>query len=172
MLYREQTFAPRAFHSELEQQTNTVNTQKIPALSLRAWDAQKLAQNVFPPWRGELAPQLPLGFRSLRTRAFLARVNSLSPVLPSLDVTDRRGTARSLASNQGIVSRLHLWGMGSYYTVASYFFKCVKTIATFVNYTCLSFIKLIPGYLVSPLRARLQNSRFSSQNRFSVAYWK
>ena len=45
----------------------------------------------FPP-----SPQLPLGFRSLRTRAFLARVNSLSPVLPSLDVTDRRGTARSL----------------------------------------------------------------------------
>ena len=42
------------------------------------------------------SPQLPLGFRSLRTRAFLARVNSLSPVLPSLDVTDRRGTARSL----------------------------------------------------------------------------
>ena len=26
MLYREQTFAPRAFHSELQQQTNTVNT--------------------------------------------------------------------------------------------------------------------------------------------------
>ena len=34
--------------------------------------------------------------RALRTRTFLARVNSLSPVLPSLDVTDRRGTARSL----------------------------------------------------------------------------
>ena len=30
MLYREQTLAPRAFHSELHQQTNTVNTQKIP----------------------------------------------------------------------------------------------------------------------------------------------
>ena len=30
MLYREQTHAPRAFHSELHQQTNTVNTQKIP----------------------------------------------------------------------------------------------------------------------------------------------
>ena len=30
MLYREQTFAPRAFHSELQQQTNTVNTQKSP----------------------------------------------------------------------------------------------------------------------------------------------
>ena len=28
MLYREQTFSPRAFHSELQQQTNTVNTQK------------------------------------------------------------------------------------------------------------------------------------------------
>ena len=44
------------------------------------------------------SPQLPLGFSSLRTRAFLARVNSLSPVLPSLDVTDRRGTARSLSA--------------------------------------------------------------------------
>ena len=30
MLYREQTFAPRAFHWELQQQTNTVNTQKSP----------------------------------------------------------------------------------------------------------------------------------------------
>ena len=30
MLYREQTFSPRAFHSELHQQTNTVNTQKSP----------------------------------------------------------------------------------------------------------------------------------------------
>ena len=28
MLYREQTFAPRAFHSQLQQQTNTINTQK------------------------------------------------------------------------------------------------------------------------------------------------
>ena len=45
----------------------------------------------FPP-----SPQLPLGFRSLRNRAFLARVNLLSQLLPSLDVTDRRGTARSL----------------------------------------------------------------------------
>ena len=27
MLYREQTLAPRAFHSELQQQTNTVNTR-------------------------------------------------------------------------------------------------------------------------------------------------
>ena len=26
MLYREQTFAPCAFHSELQQQTNTVNS--------------------------------------------------------------------------------------------------------------------------------------------------
>ena len=34
MLYREQTFSPRAFHSELQQQTNTVNntvnTEKSP----------------------------------------------------------------------------------------------------------------------------------------------
>ena len=30
MLYTEQTFAPRAFHSALQQQTNTVNTLKSP----------------------------------------------------------------------------------------------------------------------------------------------
>ena len=30
MLYRKQTFAPRAFHSELQKQMNTVNTQKSP----------------------------------------------------------------------------------------------------------------------------------------------
>ena len=30
MLYREQAFASRALHSELQQQTNTVNTQKSP----------------------------------------------------------------------------------------------------------------------------------------------
>ena len=47
MLYREQTFAPRAFHSELKQQTNTVRKARLePAIR----DAQKLAQNVFPPW--------------------------------------------------------------------------------------------------------------------------
>ena len=46
MLYREQTFAPRAFHSELKQQTNTVRKARLePAIR----DAQKLAQNVFPP---------------------------------------------------------------------------------------------------------------------------
>ena len=50
MLYREQTFAPRAFHSELQQQTNTVRKARLePAIR----DAQKLAQNVFPPWRGD-----------------------------------------------------------------------------------------------------------------------
>ena len=49
MLYREQTFAPRAFHSELQQQTNTVNTQKKARLEPAIRDAQKLAQNVFPP---------------------------------------------------------------------------------------------------------------------------
>ena len=37
MLYKEQTLAPRALHSELQQQTNTVNTEHTekPALSLR-----------------------------------------------------------------------------------------------------------------------------------------
>ena len=48
MIYREQTFAPRAFHSELQQQTNPVTHRKArlePAIR----DAQKLAQNVFPP---------------------------------------------------------------------------------------------------------------------------
>ena len=52
MLHREETFAPRAFHSELKQQTNTVkhsqhkeNSRLEPAIR----DAQKLAQNVFPP---------------------------------------------------------------------------------------------------------------------------
>ena len=59
---------------------------------------QKRMQSLppFPP-----SPQLPLGFRSLRTRAFLARVNSLSPALPILDVTDRRGIARSLPPVKG-----------------------------------------------------------------------
>ena len=42
----------------------------------------------FPP-----PPQLPLGFHSLRS---ISSANSLSPVLPSLDSTDWRGTARSL----------------------------------------------------------------------------
>ena len=41
MLYREQTFAPRAFHSELQQQTNT---QKIPALSRRKGGAEAWAE--------------------------------------------------------------------------------------------------------------------------------
>ena len=58
MLYREQTFAPRAFHSELQQQTNTVNdsqhdqsTHRKARLEPAVRDAQKLAQNVFPPWK-------------------------------------------------------------------------------------------------------------------------
>ena len=46
MLYREQTFSPRAFHSELQQQTNSQHSRLEPAIR----DAQKLAQNVFPPW--------------------------------------------------------------------------------------------------------------------------
>ena len=54
MLYREQTFAPRAFHSELQQQTivrqHTENSRLEPAIR----DAQKLAQNVFRPEAREL----------------------------------------------------------------------------------------------------------------------
>ena len=48
MLYREQTFAPPAFHSELQQQTESTHMKARlePAIT----DAQKLAQNVFPPW--------------------------------------------------------------------------------------------------------------------------
>ena len=52
MLYREQTFAPRAFHLELQQKTNTVNTSSThrkARLEPAIRDAQKLAQNVFPP---------------------------------------------------------------------------------------------------------------------------
>ena len=54
-------------------------------------------ESTFPPF--PLSPQIPLGFSSPRTCAFLAPVNSLSPVLPSLDVTGRRGTARSLVES-------------------------------------------------------------------------
>ena len=50
MLCREQTFAPRAFHSELQQQTNTKSTHRKARLEPAVRDAQKLAQNVFPPW--------------------------------------------------------------------------------------------------------------------------
>ena len=47
MLYREQTFAARAFNSELQQQTESTHMKARlePAIT----DAQKLAQNVFPP---------------------------------------------------------------------------------------------------------------------------
>ena len=55
MLYREQTLAPRAFHSEL-QQTKNKQTQSArqsahrkACLEPAIRDAQKLAQNVFPP---------------------------------------------------------------------------------------------------------------------------
>ena len=59
-LYKEQTFAPRVFHSvsgsqnsHRTTQTNAVNRQKTrPEPAIR--DAQKLAQNVFPPWRPTL----------------------------------------------------------------------------------------------------------------------
>ena len=52
MLYKEVTIAPRAVHSELQQQTNTVNTRSThrkARLEPAIRDAQKLAQNVFPP---------------------------------------------------------------------------------------------------------------------------
>ena len=48
MLYREQTFAPRAFHSTPATNKPSQLTEKArlePAIR----DAQKLAQNVFPP---------------------------------------------------------------------------------------------------------------------------
>ena len=44
MLYKEQTFAPRAFHSELKQQTNTVNTQKSPPWACDKWCAEACAE--------------------------------------------------------------------------------------------------------------------------------
>ena len=50
MLYREQTFAPRAFHSAPATNKHSQDTEKArlePAIR----DAQKLAQNVFPPWK-------------------------------------------------------------------------------------------------------------------------
>ena len=73
MLYREQTFAPRAFHSELQQQNKHSqhqggwSTHRKARLEPATRDAQRLAQNVFPPWRGDhvnsvpdLAASLPL----------------------------------------------------------------------------------------------------------------
>ena len=48
MLYKEQTFAPRAFHSEL-QKKQTQSTHRKARLEPAIKDAQKLAQNVFPP---------------------------------------------------------------------------------------------------------------------------
>ena len=55
MLYKEVTIAPRAVHSELQQQrqsaTNkhTRSTHRKARLEPAIRDAQKLAQNVFPP---------------------------------------------------------------------------------------------------------------------------
>ena len=46
MLYREQTFAPRAFHSELQQQTNTVNTQKNPPWACGKGCAEACAERI------------------------------------------------------------------------------------------------------------------------------
>ena len=66
MLYKELTLAPRAFHSELQQQTNTYgqHTEK-PALSLGlkepgVRDAQKLAQNFRAEKRSAQASAHPL----------------------------------------------------------------------------------------------------------------
>ena len=52
MLYREQTFAPRAFHSELQQQTNTVNTQKSPPWACDKGCAEACAErfSALKPW--------------------------------------------------------------------------------------------------------------------------
>ena len=65
MLYREQTFAPRAFHSELQQQNKHSqhqggwSTHRKARLEPAIRDAQKLAQNVFPPWRGDHVNSVP-----------------------------------------------------------------------------------------------------------------
>ena len=45
-LYKEQTFAPREFHS-VSVRTLTERDKQTQAIR----DAQKLAQNVFPPWK-------------------------------------------------------------------------------------------------------------------------
>ena len=45
-LYKEQTFAPRKFHS-VSVRTLTERDKQTQAIR----DAQKLAQNVFPPWK-------------------------------------------------------------------------------------------------------------------------
>ena len=45
-LYKEQTFAPRVFHS-VSVRTLTERDKQTQAIR----DAQKLAQNVFPPWK-------------------------------------------------------------------------------------------------------------------------
>ena len=46
-LYKEQTIAPRVFHSV------SVRTLTERHKQTQAMDAQKLAQNVFPPWKTE-----------------------------------------------------------------------------------------------------------------------
>ena len=45
-LYKEQTFEPRVFHS-VSVRTLTERDKQTQAIM----DAQKLAQNVFPPWK-------------------------------------------------------------------------------------------------------------------------
>ena len=45
-LYKEQTFAPRVFHS-VSVRTLTERDKQTQAIR----DAQKLAQNIFPPWK-------------------------------------------------------------------------------------------------------------------------
>ena len=65
MLYTEQTFAPPAFHSELQQQNKHSqhqggwSTHRKARLEPAIRDAQKLAQNVFPPWRGDHVNSVP-----------------------------------------------------------------------------------------------------------------
>ena len=56
MLYREQTFAARAFNSELQQQTESTHMKARLEPAIR--DAQKLAQNVFRP--EPFTPYFPL----------------------------------------------------------------------------------------------------------------
>ena len=109
---------------------------------LRCWGCGRLLKRMQSLSPFLPSPQLPLGFSSLRTRAFLAPVNSLSPVLPSLDMTDRRGTARSLilaVSNLFILQGRKLkegdvisWTTDAYWK-ATQFPACLSNYQNFIN---------------------------------------
>ena len=75
MLYREQTFAPRAFHSELQQQTNTVNTQKSPPWACDKGCAEACAERFsalnfslgYPRWWKKTVPSFQAWMSSLQS---------------------------------------------------------------------------------------------------------